>query len=87
MNANGRKFVMVGPVTYAKRILFGIAASTAAITAIYLGGMLIDAGLTGKYARAAGDTIFVQRHWHLGPIVGIALVAFALGVSRTPRTR
>ena len=75
-------------MTYVKRVLFGMAASTAAVTIIYVSGMLISIGLTRKYAMSAGaGTVFVERHWHLWPIVGIALVAFAVGFARSPRTR
>jgi uncharacterized membrane protein YidH (DUF202 family) len=78
----------MGVVTYVRRVLFGMAASTVAVTIIYLSGMLISVGLTRKYAMSAGaDTVFVERHWHLWPIVGIALVAFALGFAKSPRTR
>jgi hypothetical protein len=88
MNANKRKFARIGLVTYARRILFGMAASTAAVTIIYVSGMLISVVLTRKYAMSAGaGTVFVERHWHLWPIVGIALVAFALGFAKSPRTR
>jgi uncharacterized membrane protein YidH (DUF202 family) len=88
MNANERKFAKIGLVTYVRRVLSGMAASTVAVTIIYLSGMLISVGLTRKYAMSTGaDTVFVERHWHLWPIVGIALVAFAVGFARSPRTR
>jgi len=88
MKANERKFVKIGLVTYVRRVLFGIAASTAAVAIIYLSGMLISVGLTRKYAMSSGaDAVFVERHWHFWPIVGIALVAFAVGFVRFPRTR
>jgi uncharacterized membrane protein YidH (DUF202 family) len=88
MNANERKFVKIGLVTYVRRVLFGMAASTVAVTIIYLSGILISVGLTRRYAMSSGsDTIFVERHWHLWPIIGIALVAFVVGFARPPRTR
>lgn len=78
----------MGVVTYVRRVLIGMAASTMAVTIIYVSGMLISIGLTRKYAMSAGaDTVFVERHWHLLPIVGVALVAFALGFARSSRTR
>jgi hypothetical protein len=72
---------------YVRRILFGMAVSIVAITGIYAAGMLIAAYLARRYSIAQGDTYFVVAHWNPWAIVSIALVAFALGFSRTPRTR
>ena len=88
MNANERKFAKIGLVTYVRHVLFGMAASTVAVTILYLSGMLISVGLTRRYAMSRGaDTVFVERHWHLWPIIGIELVAFAVGFAKAPRTR
>ena len=85
MNAN---FAKIGLVTYIRRVVFGMAASAVAVTIIYVSGMLLSIGPTRKYAMSAGvDTVFVERHWHLWPIIGIALVAFAAGFVISPRTR
>ena len=88
MNANEREFARIGIVAYVRRVLFGMAASTVAITIVYLSGMLISIGLTRKYAMSAGtDMVFVERHWHIWPTIGTALVAFAVGFARPPKTR
>jgi hypothetical protein len=86
MNANERKFARIDFVAYVRRIWLGIAASTVAVTILYATGMLISVGLTRKYAMSAGgDTVFVERHWHLWPMVGVALAAFAAGFAKSPR--
>jgi hypothetical protein len=65
-----------------------MAASAVVVTVIYVSGMLISIGLTRKYAISGGaDMVFFERHWHLLPIIGLALVAFAVGFARSPGTQ
>jgi hypothetical protein len=64
---------------YAKSVVSGTVALVVALSAVYASGLLTLLRLKNKYEVPGVDTFFVRWHWHFWPILGTAILAFALG--------